>query len=147
MSGIADFPAFVGHSGVRASLSTDSIPFVNNIIDSRMSYSDLASLSANANSNVQHGIIGCFVHSLSLGELQIIENGAIIFDDHGVILELLDFARNPSDRMKLDDLASLQDYTGRLILPGFVDAHCHAPQYVFTGTGMDLPLLAWLEVR
>jgi cytosine/adenosine deaminase-related metal-dependent hydrolase len=32
-----------------------------------------------------------------------------------------------------------------MILPGFVDAHCHAPQYVFTGTGMDLPLLAWLE--
>lgn len=112
-----------------------------------MSYTDLGSLSANANSNnAHHGILGCLVHSLSLGELQIIENGAVIYDNRGVILELLDFARNPTDRIKLENLASLQDFTGKLIIPGFVDAHCHAPQYVFTGTGMDLPLLAWLEV-
>jgi hypothetical protein len=27
------------------------------------------------------------------------------------------------------------DLTGKLILPGFVDGHAHAPQYAFTGTG------------
>jgi guanine deaminase len=26
-----------------------------------------------------------------------------------------------------------------------VDTHCHAPQYVFTGSGMGLPLMQWLE--
>ena len=25
------------------------------------------------------------------------------------------------------------DYSGRLLMPGFVDAHCHAPQYTFAG--------------
>ncbi|XP_020625413.1 guanine deaminase-like [Orbicella faveolata] len=30
-------------------------------------------------------------------------------------------------------------------MPGLVDTHIHAPQYVFTGTGYDLPLLKWLE--
>ncbi len=30
-------------------------------------------------------------------------------------------------------------------MPGLVDTHIHAPQYVFTGTGYDLPLLGWLE--
>ena len=30
-------------------------------------------------------------------------------------------------------------------MPGLVDTHVHAPQYVFTGTGYDLPLLQWLE--
>ena len=30
-------------------------------------------------------------------------------------------------------------------MPGLVDGHAHAPQYAFTGTGMDLPLLEWLE--
>lgn len=30
-------------------------------------------------------------------------------------------------------------------MPGLVDTHIHAPQYVFTGTGYDLPLLQWLE--
>lgn len=34
---------------------------------------------------------------------------------------------------------------GRLLLPGLVDTHAHAPQYRFMGTGMDLPLLEWLE--
>jgi guanine deaminase len=33
----------------------------------------------------------------------------------------------------------------QFICPGFVDAHAHAPQHAFTGTGMDLPLLEWLQ--
>jgi len=33
----------------------------------------------------------------------------------------------------------------QFLIPGFVDTHIHAPQYVFTGTGYDLPLLQWLE--
>ncbi|XP_025060242.1 guanine deaminase isoform X3 [Alligator sinensis] len=30
-------------------------------------------------------------------------------------------------------------------MPGLVDAHIHAPQYSFTGTRVDLPLLEWLK--
>lgn len=33
----------------------------------------------------------------------------------------------------------------QFLIPGFVDTHIHAPQYVFTGTGYDVPLLKWLE--
>lgn len=33
----------------------------------------------------------------------------------------------------------------QFLIPGFVDTHIHAPQYVFTGTGYDVPLLQWLE--
>lgn len=29
-------------------------------------------------------------------------------------------------------------------MPGMVDTHIHAPQYSFTGTRVDLPLLQWL---
>lgn len=29
-------------------------------------------------------------------------------------------------------------------MPGMVDTHIHAPQYAFTGTRVDLPLLEWL---
>lgn len=32
----------------------------------------------------------------------------------------------------------------KLLLPGFVDAHAHAPQHAFAGTGYDLKLLDWL---
>ncbi|KAJ3199792.1 hypothetical protein HDU67_002548 [Dinochytrium kinnereticum] len=33
----------------------------------------------------------------------------------------------------------------QFLIPGFIDTHIHAPQYVFTGTGTDLPLLEWLQ--
>jgi len=33
----------------------------------------------------------------------------------------------------------------RLLIPGFVDAHVHAPQYGFMGLGVGLPLLQWLD--
>ena len=37
---------------------------------------------------------------------------------------------------------SLIDYSGRLIVPGLVDLHTHAPQFAFRGLGMDLD---WLK--
>ena len=37
------------------------------------------------------------------------------------------------------------DYTGKIITPGLVDLHLHAPQYSYCGTAMDLELLDWLR--
>jgi guanine deaminase len=39
----------------------------------------------------------------------------------------------------------LADYSGKLIIPGLIDLHTHAPQYAFRGAGMDLELLDWLD--
>ncbi len=36
------------------------------------------------------------------------------------------------------------DYGNRLIFPGLVDLHIHAPQFSYRGTGMDLELMDWL---
>lgn len=33
----------------------------------------------------------------------------------------------------------------QLLIPGFIDTHAHAPQYIFSGNGLDLPLLEWLK--
>ena len=33
----------------------------------------------------------------------------------------------------------------QFLIPGFIDAHIHAPQYLYTGTGYDLELMDWLE--
>ncbi len=41
----------------------------------------------------------------------------------------------------------LYDYTNKLIIPGLVDLHLHAPQYSFRGLGMDLELMDWLNQR
>ncbi|MEM1484230.1 amidohydrolase family protein [Oscillospiraceae bacterium PP1C4] len=39
------------------------------------------------------------------------------------------------------------DYGDKLIIPGLVDLHLHAPQYSFRGLGMDLELLDWLNIN
>ena len=41
--------------------------------------------------------------------------------------------------------ATVEDYGDALILQSFADMHLHGPQYEITGTGMDRPLLEWLE--
>jgi guanine deaminase len=45
---------------------------------------------------------------------------------------------------KYEDLPLL-DHENKLILPGLVDLHMHAPQFAFRGLGMDFELLEWLE--
>lgn len=37
------------------------------------------------------------------------------------------------------------DYTDRLIFPGMIDIHIHAPQFAFRGLNMDLFLMKWLD--
>ena len=40
---------------------------------------------------------------------------------------------------------TIVDYTGKMIIPGFVDLHLHAPQYPNIGLGLDKELIPWLE--
>ena len=38
-------------------------------------------------------------------------------------------------------------FSGKLVVPGLVDLHVHAPQFAFRGLGMDLELLDWLNTH
>ncbi|KAJ3019660.1 UNVERIFIED_CONTAM: hypothetical protein HDU68_010575 [Siphonaria sp. JEL0065] len=86
--------------------------------------------------------IGNIVHSLSLGVLEVLEGGAVAVDEAGRIVCV---AQSASEPLRQFPGARTFDVGARLIIPGFVDAHCHAPQYSFVGTGMELPLLDWLN--
>ena len=46
-----------------------------------------------------------------------------------------------------DEYASLPlyDYGDKLVFPGMIDLHIHAPQYAFRGMCMDLELMDWLN--
>lgn len=35
--------------------------------------------------------------------------------------------------------------SGGFLLPTFCDLHLHAPQFLFQGTGLHLPLMQWLD--
>jgi guanine deaminase len=44
------------------------------------------------------------------------------------------------------DLADvIQVPAGSFILPTFCDLHLHAPQFLYQGTGLHLPLMKWLD--
>lgn len=39
----------------------------------------------------------------------------------------------------------IKDFTGKMIIPGFVDIHLHAPQFPNRGLGLDKELIPWLD--
>lgn len=83
---------------------------------------------------------GNIVYSKSLAELEVCENGYLVYQDgvvKGVYPELPEEYRNEE----------IEDYGDKLIIPGLVDLHVHAPQYAFRGLGMDMELLDWLETN
>ena len=81
---------------------------------------------------------GTIVFTPSKDDLQIHEDSYIIIEDGRV----LDIVKELDSSYK--DI-EVQDYTGKLIIPGFSDLHLHAVQYPNKGLGMDRELLPWLE--
>jgi len=87
-------------------------------------------------------VLGSIIHSTSFGQLEIITNGLISFSKcTGIIDKVIDLDvhnlsningcdpnTNKHDILKHFKPENVLDYTGKLVLPGFVDAHCHAPQ-------------------
>ncbi len=84
---------------------------------------------------VLHGTI---VSAPALGRLEVTEGGYLVVIE-GRIAGIF--------RVLPDEYAALPrwDYGSALILQGLVDLHLHAPQYPMLGTGMDKPLLEWLN--
>lgn len=83
---------------------------------------------------------GHFCYSESLDTIVIKKNHYCICEDgfsKGIYDEI------PAEYKDLEVL----DFGDRIIMPGLVDLHVHAPQYSFRGLGMDEELLMWLEHR
>lgn len=88
---------------------------------------------------MRYALKGNIIHTPVFGEYSIIPQGYILYEDgeiQGVYKEL------PADSQD----AAVTDYGDRLIIPGFVDLHLHAPQFANRGLGLDKELLPWLEI-
>ena len=81
---------------------------------------------------------GTIVSAPRLGETEITENGFLIAEDDRIVGV---FSELPAQYAALP----VEDFGSALILQSFADLHLHAPQYPMLGTGMDLPLLDWLN--
>ena len=81
---------------------------------------------------------GNICHTPLAGELVVRENAWTVCED-GVCRGVFDAL--PAQYAGLE----VVDCGDRLILPGMVDLHTHAPQFAYRGTGMDYELLDWLD--
>lgn len=83
---------------------------------------------------------GNVVYSKVPQEMEIVENGYVVYDN-GVVKGV--YSELPAEYADQE----IEDYGDKLIIPGLVDLHVHAPQYAFRGLGMDMELLDWLNTN
>lgn len=81
---------------------------------------------------------GDICYSKSPGELRILRRGYVLFRG-GLCLGAFD-----SPPAEFGEI-TVKDYGDSLIIPGLVDLHTHAPQFVCRAKGLDRELLEWLE--
>ncbi len=89
----------------------------------------------NENSFVLHGAV---IYSKNAKELCTFEDAYAVCIN-GVSAGV--FEKLPEEYQSLPVIET----EGKLIMPGLVDLHIHAPQYQFRGNGMDMELLPWLN--
>lgn len=93
--------------------------------------------------------IGNVVNTPVLGRLDILEEQVILVDINGFIADICPLAApSPAALHYLHNTP--QHAITRLpptsfFAPTFVDLHLHAPQFMYLGTGLHLPLLIWLD--
>ena len=81
---------------------------------------------------------GTVVSAPTLGELEVMESGYLVAEE-GRIAGV--FPVLPEQYAGVP----VEDFGNALILQSLADLHLHAPQYPMLGSGMDLPLLEWLN--
>lgn len=81
---------------------------------------------------------GHVIFTKSPEKFDIIENGFIIVDNNKVKKVVSKLPEEYND-------VPIKDFGNKIIIPGFVDLHLHAPQFPNAGLGLDKELLPWLE--
>lgn len=85
------------------------------------------------------------VHSKSAKELEFFTNKTVLVLD-GKIIQILDEPCSIDQFVDENVTVVETRLTGsQFLMPGLVDTHAHAPQFAFTGSGLDLSLLDWLN--
>jgi guanine deaminase len=109
---------------------------------------------------------GTLVHCPALGKVEILQDHLLrmsnspssylliglrvttcsVTDDRGVIIHLSPASSESSQNYIYQYEASVKILpAGSFLLPAFCDLHLHAPQFMYQGTGLDLPLMEWLD--
>lgn len=90
--------------------------------------------------------IGPLVHSISSKKLEILPQAVLGVGLDGNI-EFLYKTKQQFDQASVNvtDFETVELKKSQFLIPGFVDIHTHAPQYINSGLGLDEELLKWLN--
>ncbi|XP_005004801.1 guanine deaminase [Cavia porcellus] len=94
-----------------------------------------------------HVFRGTFVHATWTSPMEVLRDHLLGVSDSGRIAFLEDASQQ--DKLAKEwgfkpcEVRELSHH--EFFIPGLVDTHIHAPQYVFAGSNVDLPLLEWLK--
>lgn len=81
---------------------------------------------------------GNIIFAKIIDKLETIKDGYIILNKNKVVKVLKVLSEEYSDYY-------YEDFGNKLIIPGLVDMHVHAPQFANRGLGLDMELLPWLN--
>lgn len=93
---------------------------------------------------------GVVAHSVSQTELEVLDDALIVIDPAGRIVALEADLPRAGIVQKLVELnleqCSVKELSrGQFLIPGFVDTHNHAPQWMHRGLGQGMQILDWLS--
>ena len=77
-----------------------------------------------------YGVKGNIIYTKEFGKYEVISKEIIIIEDEKVKGIYNELPLNYKD-------INVKDYGDKLIIPGFVDLHLHAPQFPNMGLGLD----------
>lgn len=81
---------------------------------------------------------GDIIYTETKDKFEIFMDSYLVIED-GLVVKISKTLEDSYKNYQLDD------YTGKLIIPGFIDLHLHAPQYPNIGLGLDKELIPWLN--
>ncbi|KAL4080910.1 hypothetical protein J3A83DRAFT_4203280 [Scleroderma citrinum] len=95
--------------------------------------------------SIGFAVRGTLVHCPSLGVVQGLRDHLLVVDDRGIISHLSP-ATEPDAIEYIKQNRSVRTLSpGSFLVPTFCDLHLHAPQFMYHGTGLDLPVMQWLD--
>ena len=89
-------------------------------------------------------VVGTAYHAPTARELETLRDVAVVVADDGVISAVLPASSDVAQRAMASAGSTVRLGAHERLLPGLIDTHIHAPQWVQLGTGLDIPLDRWL---
>ncbi|KAI8971162.1 Metallo-dependent hydrolase [Trametes punicea] len=87
---------------------------------------------------------GDFVHTPRLGVIEIFHDYLLCIGERGIIEYFAPASSDNSQSIMANGVITRLP-KGSFVVPTFCDLHLHAPQFLYQGTGLHLPLMDWLN--